>query len=175
MTFDGLTTFAPDKEAKPGLELTSISRVRMFHARQSRFSLAVGDETERSMVRVRRESSTRTPRLLPGRAGESVKRSGISSLHPHPGRPSHAHVACAVCPQLLSCPSTARYVPVRSAAPPARTGLSQAPACPATAHMHGVVSCTHAAVQFLTSSFTSHPFQNLKRYPQENSNRTTSH
>jgi len=116
-----------------------------------------------------------TPRLLPGRAGESVKRSGISSLHPHPGRPSHAHVACAVCPQLLSCPSTARYVPVRSAAPPARTGLSQAPACPATAHMHGVVSCTHAAVQFLTSSFTSHPFQNLKRYPQENSNRTTSH
>lgn len=132
------------------LELTSMSRVRNVSrapikmCRLRLLRLTVVDEKERSMVR---SDASRVP-LVPllcyysGLGGWWIGGKGgyLRGSIPPWQRPSHAHVACAVCPQLLSCPSTARYVRaialVRSAAPPARTGLSQRrtqPALPCSA------------------------------------------
>jgi len=150
-TIDGLTTLAPNKEAKPlwfryqawiradqYLPCPYVSRapIQILACGGRRNGTKRNEASWSGPTRVEYSCSYSTPRLLPGRAGESVKR-WVSPfiVHPHPGRPpSHAHVACAVCPQLLSCPSTARYCTCHSPAPlrsAARTGLSQAPACPA--------------------------------------------
>jgi hypothetical protein len=204
-TIDGLTTLAPNKEAKPlwfcyqawiradqYLPCPYVSRAPIqILACGGRRNGTKRNETKRNEAswsrptRVEYSCSYSTPRLLPGRAGESVKR-WVSPfiVHPHLGRPpSHAHVACAVCPQLLSCPSTARYCTCHS--PPLHVPVSRRPQpalpCPAPAHMHGVVSCTscRGTVFDLLSKFeTVNPRENRVLYfflAKITSNRTTGH
>jgi len=176
-TIDGLTTLAPNKEAKPlwfcyqawiradqYLPCPYVSRapIQILACGGRRNGTKRNEASWSGPTRVEYSCSYSTPRLLPGRAGESVKR-WVSPfiVHPHLGRPpSHAHVACAVCPQLLSCPSTARYCTCHS--PPLHVPVSRRPQPALPLHTcMALCLAPHAAVQFLTS------FQNLKRLTQE--------
>lgn len=131
---------------------------------------------KRSMVRSESDASAlaSSGAATPSGAGESVKKKKVGYLPstPSPSPPWQAESRpcglrqCAPSFYHAHQPHGTRHSPGPLRCAPGTYRSPRGPQ-PAPAHMHGVVSCAHAAVQFLTSSLSlfSHPFQNLKWFP----------